>query len=103
MNKPDEMDEFERELLRAMRPVEPPSGFADRVQALAAVTPMPALRRWYPLAALLLFALATLLTGYHIERQRRAERQFDQAIRITDQALDQTRQQLTAAGIRLEP
>ncbi len=119
--------EFERDLQRAMQPVDPPHGFADKVMAKAGlVAPQVSpnslrliknhrrrgagmLRSWYALAALLLVGVLSL-AGYRRiaqerlkhERQMRAEQQFDLALEMTDRALDQTRQQLMQAGISLE-
>ncbi len=112
---PEEM-EFEQQLKHALRRVDAPDGFADKVMAQAGLREKAArpaivkLRSWYALAALLLVSLLSFAGYQRIEQQRltherqvRAEQQFDLALEITDSALDQTRQQLRQAGIPLEP
>lgn len=120
MNQPEELnhefeqDQFERELTRAMRSVDPPEGFAQRTMARvqsivpvrAKVLLMPRRVRLWAGGAI----AAALLAGVffaeqaHQRRQREeaalAQRQFELAMRITDHALEHTRQQLWDAGVR---
>jgi hypothetical protein len=123
-NPPEQsMDEFadlERELYQALRPVDPPAGFADRViaRAHAAATPQtksvarilmfPKLRSriWIPsaIAAMLLVGVAGERAHEQMEQRRKAEeaqKQFDTALQVTDRALEHARQQLQRAGIPL--
>ncbi len=117
---------FEAELRAALRPFEPPAGFAERVLATAAkdeasgkandegelqtarrakVLPF---RSWRvavgsALAACLVAgAFGTQELHHRRERQREratANQQFETATRITDQALAHTRAQLERAGV----
>ena len=116
MNQPEEsFDEFERELTLALRGVDPPDGFAERTMARAKV-PAPAVGKLLALpmrirlwaggavaAALLVGAIAG--EEVHLRRQREraelAQRQFEAAMRITDETLDNVRQQLQQAGVRI--
>ena len=92
------MDRFERELRRAMRRVEPPPGFAERVFAEAAAASGrrgwrgrlagflgPPVRRWAVAAAAALVILAGI--GYEREMRRRqgelARQQVLEALEIT--------------------
>jgi hypothetical protein len=123
-----ERDAFATELTQALRHVDPPAGFAQRVMQQAAqecaqpaesarATParakvfaMPRPRRWTSLWAGGALA-ASLLAGVlaidqvHVRRERRqeelAQRQFEAAIRITGESLEQTRLQLQQAGVQL--
>jgi len=105
--------EFEQQLTQAFRLVAPPEGFAGRVVARVqssapapegAIWRTPRSRIWAS-GALAASVLAGLLFAQqaHVRRQRqeaeRAEHQFDVAIRITDEALEQTRRQLQQAGV----
>lgn len=122
LNQPDESfadfgqhADFGQQLTQALHRVAPPDGFTERVMARTqssmparakAVTMTPRPGRWAGGAI-----AATLLVGLfaaertHIRRQREqaelAQRQFEVAIRITDETLEQTRQQLQRAGIEL--
>lgn len=115
MNQPDEWNtEFEENLTQALRPVDPPEGFADRVVArsqsapgLAKVIRMPLRTRAWASGAI----AATLFVGVflggqaHVREQKRkaeqAQQQFDAAMRITDQTLDHVRAQLQQAGVSM--
>jgi hypothetical protein len=121
-NQP-ERDAFEMELKQALRHVDAPHGFAQRIieraqlaepapatLARAKVVAMPRPRVWTNLwaggaiaASLLAGALVT--DQVHVRHQRQqeelAQRQFEAAIRITDETLEQTRQQLQQAGVQL--
>ena len=104
-------DRFEEELQAAMRSVEVPPGFAasvlQRIEAekvahrFAMTFPAPA-RRWTAglLAACLLAGTVTAF-GWKRHRKHEAEQQFALAIAATSHALQQTREQLSRAGLRL--
>ena len=112
----DRFDEqFEEHLRLELRPVAEPRGFADRVLARAEsesavpakVIVMPSRRRVWTSGAV---AAATLLAGLltqqvEVRRQRHkaevAQQQFDAAMRITGETLDETRQQLRDAGVEI--
>ena len=108
-------DQFDEYLRQQLRPVHEPRGFADRVLARAdadvavpaKVIVMPARRRvWTSGAVAAAVVLGGLLTQQaEVRRQRRqaevAQQQFDAAIRITGETLDETRQQLRDAGVEI--
>lgn len=122
---PAEM-EFEQQLARALQQVAAPEGFATRLMERAAkgdsaraihvpgrspgrgprILQMPR-RQWLGWASGAIAAM--LVTGIfvgqrvHEEHERRvqANREFDAAMRIQDQALDRVRQQLAQQGISL--
>ncbi|HEY5328950.1 MAG TPA: hypothetical protein VIJ79_03620 [Acidobacteriaceae bacterium] len=118
MRKFDEVqDEFEQELGRRMRRVDPPEGFAERLlERAAAQTPLRAkvltmprrtvFRAWVGGAI-----AAALVTGVFVgeqahlrSRDRKAEaarQQFETAMRVTDRALDPTRASLQRVGLAL--
>jgi hypothetical protein len=110
-------DEFEQELTRRMRRVDPPEGFMERLleraeaeaPARSKVLTMPRrtmFRAWIGGAI-----AATLVTGVFVgeqvrirqqERKQAAARQkFETAMRATDHALGQTRASLQRAGLTL--
>jgi hypothetical protein len=110
-------DEFEQELGRRMRRVDPPEGFAERLMeraeagapVKARVLTMPrrmVFRAWVGGAI-----AAMLVTGIFIgeqahvrseeRKQAAAQQQFETAMRATDHALDQTRASLQRAGLTL--
>ena len=102
------MDRFEDELGQALQRVEAPLGFAGRVMARVPRARMPAgnVRRWpvaltWSLAAALLAGVGLGAEVRHQRQQRAAEQQFNTAMRVTDRALEQTREQLSRAGWRL--
>lgn len=112
LNQPDEsFVELERSLREALRPVEPQEGFADRVMERARTAkPIPAKvvtmaprRVWAGAiaAVLIVGAFAGEQTHLRHERERaeQAQRQFDAAMRITDQTLEHVREQLQQAGV----
>jgi hypothetical protein len=116
VNQPDEsFTKFEEELTQAMRAVDPPEGFAERVLARvdaseaprARVLTMPVrVRLWASgAAAAAMLAGAYLGEQAHLRHQREqaalAQQQFETAMRITDQALEHARQQLRQAGVEL--
>jgi hypothetical protein len=114
------MSEFERELTKAMRHVDAPWTLAESVMAAVKAEEQRKTRlfprgwsfskaqAWFAPAGFALAAL--LLVGVVIgervhERHKRevtATQQFEQATRITDQALEHTREQLAKAGVSME-
>ena len=110
---------LEAALTDALRPIEPPRGFTERVLAAAAVPrdepqsvskPVGAkvlpFRSWRlavtgALAASVLAGsfVAVDIRGRHVREQAKANRQFETATRITDEALAHTREQLERAGV----
>jgi hypothetical protein len=107
-----EEDRFEEELTQAMRTVDPPEGFAERVMARAKadakprarVLGMPLRARVWASGAIAAALLVGVFIGdeIHVRRQReQAEQQFEAGIRITDRAIEHTREQLQRAGIQL--
>ena len=115
MNQPDDLNtEFEERLTQAFRPVEAPEGFADRVVArsqsapgLAKVIRMPVRTRAWASGAIAAVLFAGVFFGgqaharHQRERAEQAQQQFDAAMRITDQTLDQVRAQLQQAGVSM--
>ena len=122
--------EFELQLARAMRRVDAPEGFAARVMECAAnseradAAPAPGdaaprvvvmrprfgslrVRTWAggAIAAMLALGMfgAEQLHQQHERAQQAAlaNQQFEAAVRVTDQALAQTREQLQRAGLNL--
>jgi hypothetical protein len=119
-NPPEEMSEdftsLERELRQALRPVDPPAGFADRVIARtrtesaaqpkrARILMFPVLRSrvWIGSAVAAMLLVGVVGEQAHRMEQRRkaeeAQKQFETALQVTDRALEHTRQQLERAGI----
>jgi hypothetical protein len=86
-------DDLDAELRRALRPVEPPQGFTERVMArLVPVQSRRVRARWsIPIG---LAAAALLGVGIYVGIQRQqfagleARRQVIEALRLTDQKLD---------------
>jgi type VI protein secretion system component VasF len=114
VNQPeDPLTQFEQELTLAMRGVDPPEGFAERVMARAQASEQPrakifAMPRRLPLWTSGAIAAAVLLGVFfgvqtHLRHQREqvevAQQQFELAMRITDRTLEHTRQQLQRAGV----
>jgi hypothetical protein len=108
-----EQNEFERELTRALQRVDAPEGLAARIMeraaspAAAKVVPIRrwpvAQQRWFGGALAAALALG-VFAGEQVHRRHRqelADEQFDTAVRITGNALDQTRAQLLRAGVQL--
>lgn len=105
-------EDFENQLRRALRPVDPPAGFAERVlralperRAPATVVPLSVIkpaplsawRRFSAPAALAASLLVAVFTGQHVahrnaEREEQAglaaSRELMQALRVTSQKLD---------------
>jgi len=122
LTQPEEsFAELERHWIQALRPVSPPDGFAERILArVQPATPAQAnvigmtarprhsitWKTWTSgaiAAALLagLFIAGQIHARQQREEAKRAEQQFDVALRITSETLAQTRQQLQQAGIEL--
>jgi hypothetical protein len=122
VNQPEELtSEFEARLdlalTQALRAVDAPDGFADRLLARAAqdakptarVLPMPArLRNWTvgAIAAGMLFGGVAGEQRYQRHRREQAaERQFETALQITaetmQQTMQQTREQLAQSGLQV--
>jgi hypothetical protein len=118
LNQPEELNDdggesfadLERYLAEAMRRVDAPEGFADRVMARtrpaaggAKVLMMPTRTRAWVGGAIAAALLAGVLVGdqMHVRRERaeEAQRQFEAGMRITDAALEHTREQLERAGV----
>lgn len=112
LNGKFEQDQFERELMRAMRGVVPPQGFADRVMVRAQKeTPVRAKVLWMPRrmqqwtgGAIAAALLAGIFFGEEVhlrhQREQAAQQQFELAMRITDRTLEHVQQQLSDAGVR---
>jgi len=113
VKQPEELSsEFEQELARAMRGVDPPLGFADRVMVRARrETPVRAKVLWMPRrvqqwtgGAIAAAVLAGTFFGEEVhlrhQREQAAQRQFELAMRITDRTLEHVQQQLSDAGVR---
>ncbi len=107
----ESFEELERYLSEAMRRVDAPEGFADRVMARTRSAPstakilrMPSRTRAWVSGAIAAALLAGVLVGeqVHARRERQAEKaqqQFEAGMRITDAALEHTREQLQRAGV----
>jgi RNA polymerase sigma-70 factor (ECF subfamily) len=114
-NQPDEsFAGLEQELTQALRRVDAPAGFAERTMARAGtakpaaakVVTMAPRRVWASgaiAAVLMVGALVGEQTHLRHERDRaeQAQRQFDAAMRITDQTLEHVREQLQQAGVNV--
>jgi type VI protein secretion system component VasF len=114
VNQHDESStKFEQELTQAMRGVDPPEGFADRVLARAEaseapparVLPMPRRRPLWTSGAVAAALLVGVFVGDQIhlrhqrERVEQAQQQFEAGMRITNETLDHVRVQLEQAGV----
>ena len=105
--------EFEADLKQALRPLDAPEGFADRVMArvldeekpdLRVLTMKPRRRVWIGgaiAAALLGGVFGAELIQTHNRQQQAAlvQQQFETGILITDQALAHVRDRLKQAGV----
>ncbi len=118
-DQPDELNEqgesfaeLEEYLTHALQRVDAPKGFADRAMARARPAParakvlmMPSRVRVWVSGAIAAALLAGVLVGDQVymrrqrERAEEAQRQFEAGMRITDAALEHTRQQLRRAGV----
>jgi hypothetical protein len=129
LKRPDEvdemkMDEFERALTKAMRRVDAPETlmrFLERATEMKQERVLPWKERKHKFAFYLPkpgmwmggvgigIAAALVLSVFvgeqvHVRHQREqaAEQQFETATRITDRALEHTREQLQRAGVPLD-
>jgi len=116
VNQPEELlTKFEQELTQAMRAVDPPAGFAERTMARAQAQEQPRARVlhmpsrgrfWMNGGAIAAMVLAGAFFGeqthvrHERERAELAQRQFETAISITDQTLEQVHLQLQQEGVR---
>ena len=116
MNQSEEKwDKFEEQLAQAMRRVDAPEGFAERVLERAAqpearrakVLAMPRRVRAWAGGAIAAAVLAGVFVTHEVRLRdqrleaERAQQQFETAMQITDLALDHTRRQLQRAGVEL--
>jgi hypothetical protein len=110
----EKLAEFELQLARAMRRVDAPEGFAERIMERSAspaekVIVMRPRSKFVRMQAWMGGAIAAVLAlgmfGAEQIHQRReqakADQQFAVAMQATDHALDQTRAQLQRAGLNL--
>ncbi len=114
MRHEDGMTEFEQSLTEAMRGVDAPAGFADRVMARveagerpkATVVAMPVRQRvWLGGALAACLAGGVVWGGVEMharhERQAQVQREFAVGMRVTSDALRDTRETLRASGVML--
>ena len=120
LNQPEErhqpaepLAEVEEYLTKALRPVDPPASLTERILAQAEstrlvpakVVTMPVRTRVWASSAIAAALVAGFLIGgqIHVRRERQkvevAQRQFDAALKITSDTLEQTRRELQQAGI----
>jgi hypothetical protein len=84
-------DDLDAELRRALRPVEPPRGFTERVMTRVAAGPRARWRVPFGLAATALLGLGIYVHSQHQRQQLaglEARREVIEALRLTDQKLD---------------
>ena len=106
--------EFELQLARAMRRVDAPEGFAERIMERSAspAETVVVMRRhqgmWRMQAWMSGAVAAALALGvfgaeqiHQRREQAKADQQFAVAMQVTDHALAQTREQLQRAGLKL--
>jgi hypothetical protein len=113
-NQPDEsFAELEQDLLQALERVDAPAGFAERAMARVSAAPaqrgkllmMPSRVRAWASGAVAAALVVGVFAGQQVHERRErqkaalAEQQFETAMRITDQTLDQVRLQLQQAGV----
>jgi hypothetical protein len=112
---PGEFAELERELRQALERVDAPQGFVERTMARAhkdhatrgKLLVMPSRLRTWVSGAIAAALVAGVFLGeqVHVRREREkaeiAQQQFEAAMRITGETLEQTRQQLQEAGVRI--
>ena len=120
-----EQNEFDKALTRAMKRVDPPETLIKFLMAAAEVEAESALPRqqrrqkwaWFvpkpqratfgwmgaAMAAMLLVCvfIAQQVHVRHEREQAAVQRQFEEGMRVTDRALDQTREKLERAGLKL--
>jgi hypothetical protein len=120
----EKMSDFEAALMKALRPVSPPETLAKFLAIAAAAQEQQRRtgRRWFrpwsgglllvtswprvwaggALAAVLLFGVVVGEQAHQRHEHAVAEQEFETSLRITNEALEQTRAQLLQAGIQLE-
>ena len=88
-------DDLEKRLRESLRPVEPPSGFANRVMTRIEAGARPSSRRWrptfwLPVALAASAILAVLVVHEHHKREEglQARQQLMEALRVTGEKLD---------------
>jgi hypothetical protein len=115
VNRSEDMDEFELELMQRMRRVDAPEGFALRVMEKAKVPARakmlrfpakPVMRAWMGGAIAAALAVGVFVgEQMHVRSQKQkqalAQQQFETAMRVTNDALNHTRAQLERAGFNL--
>jgi hypothetical protein len=120
LNQPEErhqpaeaLGELEQYLTQALRPVDPPASLTERILAHAEFAPQGKANvvrigtrtRVWASSAIAAGIVAGFLIGgqIHARRERQkvelAQRQFDAALKITSDTLEQTRRELQQAGI----
>ncbi len=119
----DEMNDFEKQMAKALQRLEAPENFAQRVMQRAEAGSfaacaqarkgwsLPASWRWMmspwaggALAALLVAGVFVTGARMHQEhaKQAQATQQFEQATQITDRALEHAREKMRKAGVDLD-
>lgn len=110
----EQFPELEQHLRLALRHVDPPADFTESILARAASAPQPKAkivrmpahtRLWAGSALAASLVAGVLIAGQmHMRHERQkvetAQRQFNAAMQITNEALEQTREQLRQAGIQ---
>jgi hypothetical protein len=114
-----ELDDFEKRLAKAMRRVDAPPDVArflalavevhaerdlprrERKHRWAFFFPMPPVWAAGAVTAVLVLGFFAGEQVHERRQQARAEQQFETAMRVTDHALDHTREQLERVGVRL--
>jgi hypothetical protein len=120
MNDPEstsknlQADQFEEQVMRSLRRIEAPKGFAARVlqRAAASEKPLPLRPRfrrglrwgWIGAVVAILVLVALVANQVRVSRERarvaQIQAQFDTAMRVTDGALAQTRAELERMGLK---
>lgn len=112
------MNEFEEQVAKALQRVEAPEGFAARVMArteapvalprnVVEMRPRMRAQMWVGGAVAAMLAVGAFVgEAVHVRHQREqaalATQQFEAAVRIEDQILRHTREQLARAGVPLD-
>jgi hypothetical protein len=114
MQQRPDFDEFDEVLAKTLQRVDAPEGFAASVMQRAdgstkpkgKLLMMPRVQTWMGGAIAAALVMGALITArVHVVHQQEqaalTERQFETAMRVTNQALDQTQMQLRRAGLKL--
>ena len=114
MSEMQQGPEFDEVLAKALKRVNAPEGFAASVMERAVVPAkpkgrllmMPRVQAWMGGAIAAALVMGALITArVHVVHQQEqaalTERQFETAMRVTNQALNQTQAQLQRAGLKL--